>query len=96
MSDPIQQRSASPDALSRVLVFLLKGAVSRGDDARVWGDLVQLQARVCDFVSVLGLGLVIDDSEGYAFVTRSHDLADRTREEMPVVASFAKCHASLR
>ena len=72
-SDPATPRG--PDALSRVLVLLLKGAVSRGDDARVWGDLVQLQTRVRDFVSVLGLELVIDDSEGYAFV-RSVDRQD--------------------
>lgn len=58
-------------ALSQVVLPLLKGVLYREDDPTVWGALIDLQAQVRDYVSVLQLGLVIDEAEGYAFL-RSH------------------------
>ncbi|MDP2443346.1 DUF4194 domain-containing protein [Rhodoferax sp.] len=54
--------------LSRVLVGLMKGVVYREGDAPLWQDLLALQARVRDHVAVLGLELILDESEGYAFL----------------------------
>lgn len=54
--------------LSGVVVRLLKGVIHRDDDLSVWGNLLDLQARVRDHVAVLGLDLVLDESEGYAFL----------------------------
>jgi hypothetical protein len=63
--------SASPD-LSPLLIALLKGVVHRdeatGSKARQWHDLIALQHRVRDYVAMLGLGLVLDEAEGYAFL----------------------------
>jgi len=69
--------AASPDAqdapeLSAVVIALLKGVIHREETspgrARLWPDLLQLQARVRDYVAVLDLGLVLDEGEGYAFL----------------------------
>jgi len=54
--------------LSSVVVPLLKGVLYRADDAVLWAALVALQARVRDYVAVLNLDLILDESEGYAFL----------------------------
>lgn len=54
--------------LSTLLVALLKGVIYRESDERLWGTLLDLQPRVRDYVSVLGLELVLDEAEGYAFL----------------------------
>jgi len=67
---------ASPAAdLSTVLIPLLKGVTYRADDATHWSALLQLQGRVRDHVAVLGLELMLDEAEGYAFL-RSRAVAD--------------------
>ena len=67
---------ASPAAdLATVLIPLLKGVSYRADDAAHWSALLQLQGRVRDHVSVLGLELMLDEAEGYAFL-RSRALID--------------------
>jgi hypothetical protein len=62
-------------ALSRVLIGLMKGVVYRESDAPIWQDLLALQSRVRDYVSVLGLELMFDEAEGYAFL-RTRPIAD--------------------
>ena len=59
---------ASSRALSGTVVPLLKGVVYRDNDAALWNALVQGQARVRDYVAVLGLELVLDEAEGHAFL----------------------------
>ena len=54
--------------LSSVVIPLLKGVCYRDGDASLWNALLELQARVRDYVSVLGLVLVLDEAEGYAFL----------------------------
>jgi hypothetical protein len=44
-------------------------------DSALWNALVNLQARVRDYVAVLGLELICDEAEGYAFL-RSRPEAD--------------------
>jgi hypothetical protein len=55
-----------PDQLPRVLVALMKGVVYRENDAALWQSLESLQARAHDYVSLLGLELILVQSEGYA------------------------------
>ena len=61
--------------LSTLVVPLLKGVLYQESDAGLWNALLTLQTRVRDYVAVLGLDLVLDESEGYAFL-RSRVLAD--------------------
>ena len=55
---------------------MLKGVIYRDEacagNASLWSALIDLQARVRDYVAVLGLELVLDEAEGYAFL-RAHD-----------------------
>ncbi len=53
--------------LSTVLVNLLKGTIDRHADPRRWNDLLDLHAAVRDQLGILGLDLVLNDAEGYAF-----------------------------
>lgn len=53
--------------LSALLIGLLKGVLYRESDERMWGALLNLQARVRDYAAVLNLELVLDEAEGYAF-----------------------------
>jgi hypothetical protein len=64
-----------PD-LSTLVVGLLKGVVYREGDERLWGSLLDLQARVRDYVAVLSLDLVLDEAEGYAFLRSRPEPAD--------------------
>ena len=62
------------DDLSRSLVQLLKGVVYRNTDTVAWARLLTLQARARDYLTVLGLDLIVDEAEGYAFVkSRGND-----------------------
>lgn len=54
--------------LSSVLVPLLKGVLYRDESPALWNALLQLQAQVRDYITVLGLDLQLDEAEGYAFL----------------------------
>jgi hypothetical protein len=56
-----------PD-LSSAVIMLMKGVVYRDTHDRAWKNLLQLQPPVRDYVEVLGLQVVIDEAEGYAFL----------------------------
>jgi hypothetical protein len=56
------------NALSLVLVTLMKGVMDRDNDPGRWQSLLELQTRVRDQVAVLGLELILDEAEGYAYL----------------------------
>ncbi|MFB4203233.1 DUF4194 domain-containing protein [Arhodomonas sp. KWT2] len=56
------------DRLSQVLVALFRGVLHRDSAPQLWQGLLNLQARVRDYVAVLGLELILDEAEGYAFL----------------------------
>jgi hypothetical protein len=75
----MEQRNETPATpapdLSAVVVPLLKGVIYQENDAGLWNALLNLQARVRDYVGVLGLELMLDEAEGYAFLrSRARDL----------------------
>ena len=59
--------TAEPD-LPLAVTQLMKGVVYRDAHDRAWRQLLQLQAQVRDYVAVIGLTVVIDEAEGYAFL----------------------------
>jgi hypothetical protein len=69
--------------LSAVIVPLLKGVLYQEGDAGQWHSLLQLQARVRDFVTVLGLDLVLDEAEGYAFLRSRPNLDGDPETSLP-------------
>jgi hypothetical protein len=54
--------------LSEVVVPLLKGVLYMEDNPAQWNALLDLQFRVRDYVAVLGLELMLDEAEGYAYL----------------------------
>jgi hypothetical protein len=59
----------SPDPrLSLPLIALFKGVVYADQSPENWQNLLERQAAVADYVAVLGLELIVDESEGYAFL----------------------------
>jgi len=54
--------------LSTAIVQLMKGVVYRDTHDKAWHHLLQLQPQVRDYVDVLGMQVVIDEAEGYAFL----------------------------
>ena len=54
--------------LSTVLVTLMKGVTYRDTHADVWQALVASAPRVRDYVQLIGLELVLDEAEGYAYL----------------------------
>lgn len=60
--------TAMPNPLSVALIALMKGVIERETEPAVWQSLLELQARIRDHVAVLGLELVTDEAEGYAYL----------------------------
>lgn len=80
-----QQRAAS-DSLSVLLISLLKGAVYQESDPALWTFLVNLQPRVRDYVAVLGLELVLDEAEGYAYLRSRPESEDEAQKVPRLIA----------
>lgn len=67
-------RSARPPhELSAVVIPLLKGVLYQEDNPVQWKTLLDLQASLRDYVAVLGLELMLDEAEGYAFLRSRED-----------------------
>jgi hypothetical protein len=69
--------------LSALVVPLLKGVIYQENDPALWNGLLNLQARVRDYVTVLGLDLVLDEAEGYAFLRSRPDEDEETGPKLP-------------
>ena len=65
-----------PDALPSLVIPLLKGVLYQESDPALWSTLLELQARVRDYVAVLGLELMLDEAEGYAFLRSRPEAED--------------------
>jgi hypothetical protein len=59
---------AGRNAFSLVLVSLMKGVLHAEAEPKNWQALLDLQARVRDHVAPLGLELVVDEAEAYAYL----------------------------
>jgi hypothetical protein len=73
---------SEPD-LSLAVTQLMKGVVYRDTHERAWRHLLQLQPRVRDYAAVLGLQVVIDEAEGYAFCRQRPPGEDQDTDPLP-------------
>ncbi len=78
----LENPPATPD-LSALVIVLLKGVIYREGDAGLWNALLNLQARVRDYVAVLGLELALDEAEGYAFLRARPTGDDDAAQKLP-------------
>ena len=62
--------------LGPVLVSLFQGVLYRESAETLWQSLLDLQARVRDYCSVIGLELILDDAEGYAYLRQRTPMPD--------------------
>lgn len=75
--------AAQGNELPSILVGLLKGVVYREHAPALWRDLLNLQGGARDHLRLLGLDLIIDEAEGYAFLRQSDADAAGTDEVAP-------------
>ena len=54
--------------LASIVIPLLKGVIYQEENPALWSALLNLMAAVRDYVAVLGLELILDEAEGYAFL----------------------------
>lgn len=53
---------------SHILIALMQGVLYQENDGQHWSSLLLLQARVRDYCQQLGLELILDEAEGYAYL----------------------------
>jgi hypothetical protein len=88
-SSPARAELSLPLAVTQ----LMKGVVYRDTHEVPWRHLLQLQPQVRDYVAVMGLTVVIDEAEGYAFLrSRPEDEAD---DQPPIPRLIARRSLSL-
>ena len=85
MNEPeLRETAAEPNNdLSVVVVSLLRGVLEQEEKAEVWHALLNLQAAVRDYVAVLGLELVLDEAEGYAFLRSRPEDEEKPETAIP-------------
>jgi hypothetical protein len=66
----------------------MKGPLYRDTHDKLWGLLLGVRPQVSDYVTVLGLNVVIDEAEGYAYL-RSRPVDDDVPEFPRLVARRA-------
>lgn len=62
------EEAAARSAFSLVLIALMKGVLQAEDAPATWQALLELQARVRDYVAQLGLELILDEVERHAYL----------------------------
>tara|TARA_B110001469_G_scaffold123524_1_gene135700 strand:+ start:1872 stop:2510 length:639 start_codon:yes stop_codon:yes gene_type:complete len=69
--------------LSSIVVHLLKGVIYKEADSRRWDELVSLEHRIKDYVGVIGLRLILDQVECYAFLRSAEESEEEPSERIP-------------
>jgi Domain of unknown function (DUF4194) len=72
---------SQPNPLSSVLVSLMKGVTDRESDPALWQSMLDVEARVRDYVSIVGLELILDEAEGFAYLRQRPSMDDE--QEIP-------------
>lgn len=86
MNDPdiaTERPSGDSHELSAVVVPLFRGVLYMEDNPAQWNALLELQFRVRDYVAVLGLDLILNEAEGYAFLRSFPDDDDPDGSRLP-------------
>ena len=81
MNEAVENFEAAGGA-APVLIHLLKAVLYRDQHARLWEMLEQYPAAVRDYFSVIGLELIVDEAEGYAFL-RQQEIDEDDKNALP-------------
>jgi hypothetical protein len=74
-------RTATEDAVSRAVIALMRGVVHRETQEQVWLTLGRHGAALRDHFAVIGVEVVVDDTEGYAYLRSRPE--DEGEEPLP-------------
>ena len=83
--DEVKQQDlvgTSSPGLTPVLITLLKGVLYRDQEPMLWSALLNLRSQASDYVGQVGLDLLLDDAEGYAFL-RSRAVTPGEEDKIP-------------
>lgn len=72
----MNENDPQSDELGRVIIALLQGVVYQESDPKLWQHLLNLQTRVRDYITVIGLELLLDEAEGYAWLHTAEPAED--------------------
>lgn len=72
-----------PRQASLVLIQLFKGVLYQDKSPELWRDLLTFQGAVRDYFAVVGLQVLIDETEGYAFL-RQRPEEEQSEESPPL------------
>lgn len=76
--------AANDASLGLVVVSLMKGVVYRDQHPAVWLQLEEIHGAVLDYVRVMGLDLIIDEAEGYAYLRQLGEQdVDESAQQLP-------------
>lgn len=56
---------------SQAVILLMKGAIQRDEQQKLWNIIMEQQAKISDYVAKLGLFLIVDKTAGYAFLRQN-------------------------
>ncbi len=73
----------SADLSSPLLIGLFKGVLYREDDLPGWQKLIEQQVAVRDYIHILGLELILDEAEGYAYLRQQQDEGEDGKTGIP-------------
>lgn len=87
--DAGEQVDTTPMDLGPIVIPLLKGVLYRSADENRWLSLLRREGALRDYVRVLGLEVIVDEAEGYAFLRTppSADDADAAVDALPRLMS---------
>jgi hypothetical protein len=77
----MSQSVLETEELTVVVVQLMKGPVYRDSHEKIWHRLLAVRNQVADYVALLGLQVMIDEAEGYAYL-RSRPV-EETGDDVP-------------
>lgn len=94
MTETMPGVNTEPSDLSLVLIQLIKGPLYRDTHEKLWSVLLGVRHQVSDYVTVLGLSVVVDEAEGYAFL-RSRPIDDAAEFPRLVARRALSFHVSM-
>ena len=66
-----------------IIIYLLKGILSRDEHEMRWSDLLQHQTKIQDYLRHIGLQVIVNEAQGYAYV-RQRVTEDEQKEDEEV------------
>lgn len=75
------EASVQVPSISPVLIALFRGVLDRDEQPGLWQSLLRLEGRVREVVALFGLDLMLDETDGYAYVKQRSP--QEGEEELP-------------